>query len=134
MGRFRGGRGEVGPHSRRLQAEAGAVIPSDETAQVRAARFRRRDHPTLHQKAVPGVPRDLANSIDENGSLVTVPPVDWIVCFVPGLQSQWWHRFVLSKHKHVYAMRPTSTGSWLLVEPWGTRMMVTILQIGRAHV
>ncbi|BAI99112.1 hypothetical protein Sj15T_31950 [Sphingobium sp. TA15] len=103
------------------------MIPSDETAQVRAARFRRRDHPTLHQKAVPGVPRDLANSIDENGSLVTVPPVDWIVCFVPGLQSQWWHRFVLSKHKHVYAMRPTSTGSWLLVEPWWTRMMVTIL-------
>ena len=70
---------------------------------------------------------DLANSADENGSLVTVDPVDWIICFVPGLQRQWWHRFVHHKHKHVFAMRPTNTGSWLLVEPWWSRMMVTIL-------
>jgi hypothetical protein len=27
---------------------------------------------------------DLANCIDEHGSLVTADPVDWIVCFVPG--------------------------------------------------
>ncbi|WP_213285492.1 TetR/AcrR family transcriptional regulator C-terminal domain-containing protein [Bradyrhizobium sp. sGM-13] len=73
------------------------------------------------------VPADLANSIDENGSLVTVDPADWIVCFVPGLRRQWWHRFVHHRHKHVFAMRPISTGSWLLVEPWWTRMMVTIL-------
>lgn len=76
---------------------------------------------------VDDVPSDLANSADDNGSLVTVEPVDWIVCFVPGLQRQWWHRFVHHKHKHVFAMRPTNTGSWLLVEPWWTRMMVTIL-------
>jgi len=78
-------------------------------------------------KVVSDVPPDLANSLDENGSLVTVDPADWIVCFVPGLQRQWWHRFVHHRHKHVFAMRPTSTGSWLLVEPWWTRMMVTIL-------
>ena len=73
------------------------------------------------------VPPDLANSIDVHGSLVTVAPADWIICFVPGLRLQWWHRFVHHRHKHVFAMRPTSTGSWLLVEPWWTRMMVTIL-------
>ena len=73
------------------------------------------------------VPPCLANMIDENGSPVTVDPVDWFICFVPGLQRQWWHRFVHHKHKHVFAIRPTSTGSWLLVEPWWTRMMVTVL-------
>jgi hypothetical protein len=46
---------------------------------------------------------------------------------VPGLRRQWWHRFVHRKHKHVFAMRPTSMGNWLLVEPWWSRMMVTIL-------
>jgi hypothetical protein len=76
---------------------------------------------------VSGVPADLANSADENGSLVTLAPVEWIICFVPGLQAQWWHRFVFSKHKHVFAMRPTNTGSWILVEPWWSRMMVTVL-------
>lgn len=81
----------------------------------------------LSPKVVDDVPSDLANSADNNGSLVTVEPVDWIICFVPGLQRQWWHRFVHHKHKHVFAMRPTNTGSWLLVEPWWTRMMVTIL-------
>ncbi|RCS21337.1 TetR family transcriptional regulator [Phyllobacterium salinisoli] len=78
-------------------------------------------------KVVGDVPADLVNSVDENGSLVTVDPVDWIICFVPGLKQQWWHRFVNHKHKHVFAMRPTNTGSWLLVEPWWSRMMVTIL-------
>jgi hypothetical protein len=77
--------------------------------------------------AVSNVPKDLANSADEYGSLVTVEPVEWIICFVPGLKRQWWHRFAHKRHKHVFAMRPTGTGSWLLVEPWWTRMMVTIL-------
>ena len=70
---------------------------------------------------------DLANSIDENGSPVTLDPADWYICFVPGLRRQWWHRIVHHKHKHVFAMRPMSTGSWLLVEPWWSRMMVTVL-------
>jgi hypothetical protein len=70
---------------------------------------------------------DLANSIDQNGSPVTLDPADWFICFVPGLRRQWWHRFVHHKHKHVFAMRPMSTGSWLLVAPWWSRMMVTVL-------
>lgn len=73
------------------------------------------------------IPSDLADSADEHGSPVKTDPVDWIVCFVPGLRRQWWHRFVNHKHKHVFAMRPTNSGSWLLVEPWWTRMMVTVL-------
>lgn len=73
------------------------------------------------------VPDDLLLSMDENGSLVTVPPAEWIVCFVPGLKKQWWHKFVNGRHKHCYAMRPTGTGSWVLVEPWWTRLMVTVL-------
>lgn len=101
------------------------MIPRNETAQIRTAWLRRRLAPDV--RIVADVPPDLANSTDENGSLVTVAPVDWIICFVPGLQAQWWHRFVFSKHKHVFAMRPTDTGNWILVEPWWTRMMVTIL-------
>ncbi len=38
--------------------------------------------------AVPGVPIDLSHSVDQNGSLVTVPPAEWLICFVPGLQKQ----------------------------------------------
>jgi hypothetical protein len=66
-------------------------------------------------------------SADEHGSPVKADPADWIVCFVPGLRPQWWHPFVNHKHKHVFAMRPTEDGSWLLVEPWWSRMMVTVL-------
>ena len=76
---------------------------------------------------VPGVPVDLAHSVDPYGSLVTVEPADWLICFVPGLKKQWWHRFVHATHKHVYAMRATETGSWVLVEPWWTRFMITVL-------
>jgi hypothetical protein len=100
--------------------------PFDTTGARRSWLARSSESPSS-LKAVDDVPSDLANSADDNGSLVTVEPVDWIVCFVPGLQRQWWHHFVHHKHKHVFAMRPTNTGSWLLVEPWWTRMMVTIL-------
>jgi len=77
--------------------------------------------------AAPGVPADLSRAVDQYGSLVSLPPAEWLVCFVPGLQKQWWHRFVNAKHKHVYAMRPTDTASWILVEPWWTRLLVTLL-------
>lgn len=87
---------------------------------------RNRESPS-RLNVVGDVPPDLTNNVDENGSLVTVDPADWIVCFVPGLRRQWWHRFVHHRHKHVFAMRPTGTGSWLLVEPRWTRKMVTIL-------
>lgn len=89
--------------------------------------FQRGSESAAREKAISGVAPDLTTSIDENGSLVTQGPADWIICFVPGLQRQWWHRFVDRRHTHVFAMRPTNTGGWLLVEPWWSRMMVTIL-------
>lgn len=76
---------------------------------------------------VPGVPVDLSHSVDAYGSLVTVPPADWLIGFVPGLNKQWWHRFADAKHKHVFALRPLDTGEWILVETWWTRLMVTVL-------
>ena len=103
------------------------MFDREDTPQIRAAWLRRRNSPGVDQRVVSAVPADLANSADENGSLVTLDPVEWIICFVPGLQAQWWHRFVFSKHKHVFAMRPTNTGTWILVEPWWSRMMVTVL-------
>ncbi|HSU33691.1 MAG TPA: TetR/AcrR family transcriptional regulator C-terminal domain-containing protein [Bryobacteraceae bacterium] len=84
----------------------------------------------VHKKtpgAVPGVPVDLSYSVDQNGSLVTLPPAQWLICFVPGLRKQWWHPFVNAKHKHVFAMRPLDTANWILIEPWWTRVMVTVL-------
>lgn len=77
--------------------------------------------------AVPGVPLDLVHGTDEFGSLITPEPADWMICFVRGLQKQWWHKFVDKSHKHVFAMRPTESGSWVLVEPWWSRLLVTIL-------
>jgi len=96
------------------------VDPETEWASRNAVRRKTPD-------VVPGVPANLSHSVDQYGSLVTVPPAEWLICFVPGLQKQWWHRFVNAKHKHVFAMRPTDTASWILVEPWWTRLMVTPL-------
>lgn len=98
-----------------------------DAAQAKQFWLRQNGESLSRLKAIRDVLPDLTNSVDENGSPVTVDPVDWYICFVPGLRRQWWHRFTHPKHKHVFAMRPTSTGSWLLVEPWWTRMMVTIL-------
>lgn len=73
------------------------------------------------------VAEELAIDIDANGSPVTVPEADWLICFVPGLRRQWWHRFAHPKHKHVFAIRMLDEHKWLLVEPWWTRLMVNVL-------
>ena len=73
-----------------------------------------------------------AIDVDENGSLVTLPAAEWLICFVPGLYPQWWHRFAHAKHKHVFAIRRLDDGSWLLVEPWWTRLMVNVLAADEA--
>jgi hypothetical protein len=100
---------------------------NDAAGQAKQSRLTPKAESLSRLQVAGDVPPDLANIIDENGSLVTLDPVEWFICFVPGLQRQWWHRFVHHKHTHVFAMRPTNTGSWLLVEPWWSRMMVTIL-------
>lgn len=81
---------------------------------------------------VPGVPDELAIEIDADGSPITVHEGHWFVCFVPGLQRQWWHRFTNAKHKHVFAMRLVDDDTWLLLEPWWTRMMVNVLTLDEA--
>ncbi|MDG2519375.1 TetR/AcrR family transcriptional regulator C-terminal domain-containing protein [Lysobacter soli] len=77
-------------------------------------------------------PDKTAMAIDANGSPVTVEAATWLVCFVPGLRRQWWHMFADRRHKHVFALRPLDDGSWLLMEPWWTRMMVNVLTLDQA--
>ena len=81
---------------------------------------------------VEGVPDELAIEIDKDGSPVSLAPVEWFVCFVPGLQKQWWHRFTNPKHKHVFALRMVSVNHWILFEPWWTRMMISLLTLDEA--
>lgn len=81
---------------------------------------------------IAGVPDELAIEIDVNGSPITVSEASWFVCFVPGLQKQWWHRFTNAKHKHVFAMRMVDENTWILVEPWWTRLMVNVLTLDEA--
>jgi hypothetical protein len=70
---------------------------------------------------------DLAIEVDSAGSPVSLPAAEWFVCFVPGLRKQWWHRFANAKHNHVFAIRMVDDDRWLLVEPWWTRMLVSVL-------
>jgi AefR-like transcriptional repressor, C-terminal domain len=81
---------------------------------------------------VEGVPDELAIEIDSDGSPVSVPAAEWFVCFVPGLQRQWWHRFASVTYRHVFAIRKVDDSSWILVEPWWTRMLVTVLTLDEA--
>ena len=81
-------------------------------------------HPGKH---IARAARELPIEIDSHGSPVSKPPAEWLVCFVPGLQKQWWHRFTHAKHKHVFALKTAGAGHWLLFEPWWTRIMVTAL-------
>jgi hypothetical protein len=117
------------PFERPRKALARALVPGAGMNQTRIAAGNERPNGQALSRlkmvgeGLPG----LTIKVDENGSPVKVDPVDWFICFVPGLQRQWWHRFVHRKHTHVFAMRPTSEGNWLLVEPWWSRMMVTVL-------
>jgi hypothetical protein len=79
-----------------------------------------------------GLFRDLAIEIDLDRSPVSVPAAEWLVCFVPGLRKQWWHRFANARHQHVFAIRMVDEDRWLLVEPWWTRMRVSALTLDEA--
>lgn len=81
---------------------------------------------------IEGVPHELAIEIDRDGSPVSVREAYWFVCFVPGLQKQWWHRFTNPKHKHVFALQMVNEGKWILVEPWWTRIMISVLSLDEA--
>ena len=81
---------------------------------------------------VEGVTHEPAIEVDSDGSLVSLPAAEWFVCFVPGLRRQWWHRFMNAKHQHVFAMRMVDDFCWILVEPWWTRMLVSVLTLDEA--
>ena len=78
------------------------------------------------------VPVEMTLEIDRHGSPVSKLPSEWLVCFVPGLRKQWWHRFAHSTHKHVFAIKTVGDGQWILFEPWWTRIMVTVLNVDEA--
>jgi hypothetical protein len=78
------------------------------------------------------LPHEFAIEIDTDGSPVSVPAADWFVCFVPGLQRQWWHRFANAEYQHVFAMRMVDDDTWIIVEPWWTRMLVTVMTLDEA--
>jgi len=71
--------------------------------------------------------------IDQHGSPVALEPADWLVLFVPGLRKQWWHPFVHARHKHCFVMRRGAAGEYILVEPWWTRMMISMLTAAQAR-
>ena len=71
-------------------------------------------------------------NVDPNGALVTLETAVWFVCFVPGLNKQWWHRFVNARHKHVFATRPAGPDAWTLFEPcWHRLVTATITSVRR---
>lgn len=85
-----------------------------------------------HGIAIPRVADGETIEIDANGCPVTLEAAEWLVCFVPGLQKQWWHGLVNAKHKHVFAMRMVDENTWLIMEPWWTRNMVNVLSFDQA--
>lgn len=71
-------------------------------------------------------------AVDENGAPVTFEAARWLICFVPGLKSQFWHRFVHPTHKHVLLLKPNPDGGWTLFEPWWTRLLVRTISTDQA--
>lgn len=65
--------------------------------------------------------------VDLDGALVTLEAGSWFVCFVPGLEKQWWHPFVNRRHTHVFAMRPAGQDAWTLFEPWWHRLLTATI-------
>ena len=58
--------------------------------------------------------------------LLERPPGEWIVCFVPPIDKQWWHPLLPSRLKHCYALKPEGPDRWVIFEPWWNRILLTI--------
>lgn len=71
--------------------------------------------------------------VDRDGALVPLEAGSWFVCFVPGLNKQWWHPFVHERHKHVFAMRPAGEDEWTLFEPWWHRLLTATITLEQAR-
>ncbi len=70
--------------------------------------------------------------LSPDGALVPLEAGSWFVCFVPAIDEQWWHRFVPSAYKHVFALRPEREGEWTVFEPWWTRLLVATITTDQA--
>lgn len=91
-----------------------------------------------HSDPARGVQPDSAAQVTKlelnpDGSLVLLAPGNWFICFVPGIEKQWWHRFVNRKHTHVFAIRPERGGYWTVFEPWWTRIVVATITSDQAR-
>ena len=71
--------------------------------------------------------------LNPDGSLVMLEPGCWFVCFVPGIEEQWWHPFVHKLHTHVFALRPERGGEWTVFEPWWTRLVTATISSEQAR-
>jgi len=71
-------------------------------------------------------------NVDADGALVPLEAGSWFVCFVPGIEKQWWHLFVDRRHTHVFAMRPAGTDAWTLFEPWWHRLLTATISSAQA--
>ena len=69
---------------------------------------------------------DVVLKVDETGALVPREPVEWMVCFVPPIERQWWHWLIPHRWKHCFAMK-YENGSWMVFEPWWSRMFLAVL-------
>jgi len=78
-------------------------------------------------------PETVPLEIDRDGSPVTLEAGSWFLCFVPGLQKQWWHPLVNRRHQHVFAMRPEKDGEWTLFEPWWRRLLTATISSAQAR-
>jgi hypothetical protein len=72
-------------------------------------------------------PQTIELNVDPDGALVTLEAASWFVCFVPGLDKQWWHPLVNKRHKHVFAIRPEGPDEWTLFEPWWHRLLTATI-------
>lgn len=71
--------------------------------------------------------------LNPDGSLVRLEPGSWFVCFVPGIEREWWHPFAHHLHKHTLALRPEHDDCWTLFEPWWTRLEVAMVTTRQAR-
>jgi hypothetical protein len=71
--------------------------------------------------------------LNPDGSLVQLDKGCWFVCFVPGIDKQWWHPFAHKNHKHVFALRSEADGLWTVFEPWWKRMVVATIRSEQAR-
>jgi hypothetical protein len=74
--------------------------------------------PLAPEAAAPSRPAGMEPlGLNPDGSLVMLERGCWFVCFVPGIERQWWHPFAHKVHKHVFALRSEEDDRWTVFEP-----------------